>query len=79
MNNITRDDLISVDLDHVSITPDIGFESQSLLETLDNVASVKLLSKSNTGVDDEQSNDDAEVNPVLQASRQNCCNLKPAE
>lgn len=68
LNNITGNNLISIDFDHLSIAPDIGFESQCLLEALDNVAGMILLSESNTSVEDQQPSDDAEVDPVLQAS-----------
>lgn len=75
MNDVTRDDLIRINLDQLSISNHVGLERQSLLEAVDDVASMILLGESDTGVEHKKAGDDAEINPVLQTSSQKCGNL----
>lgn len=65
MNNVTRDDLIRINLDRLSVSNDVRFERQSLLEAVDDVAGMILLGESDTGVEHKKAGDDAKINPVL--------------
>lgn len=75
MNDVTRDDLIRINLDQLSVSNDVRFKRQGLLEAVDDVASMILLSESDTGVEHKKAGNDAEINPVLQTSSQKCRNL----
>jgi hypothetical protein len=71
LENITRNDLWSLDLKETTVTEDNGLESQSLLQLIDNGTSLVFLDETDKGVEQEQRTDDTEIDPILETGSKN--------
>lgn len=75
LQNITRDDLGSLNFLKGTVTENDSLESESLLEFFDNGTSLEFLNETNTGVEHEKTADDTEIDPVLKTGSQNSSSL----
>ncbi|ROW03986.1 hypothetical protein VSDG_00847 [Cytospora chrysosperma] len=70
LENITGDNLGSLNLLQGTVTKDNSLQSESLLEFVDNAASLEFLDETDTGVEQKQGANDTEINPILKTSSQ---------
>ncbi|KAF3060281.1 hypothetical protein CFAM422_011359 [Trichoderma lentiforme] len=75
LQNITRDDLGSLNFLKGTVTENDSLESESLLEFFDNRTSLEFLNETNTGVEHQKTADDTEIDPVLKTGSQNGSSL----
>ena len=71
LENITRNNLRSFDLDKFTVTKNSSLESQSFLQFYDNRTGLVFLDETNTGVEEQKSTDDTEIDPILKTSSKN--------
>ena len=75
LEDITGNDFGGLKLLQGAVTKDNSLQSQGLLEFVDNAASLEFLDETNTGVEQKQSTDDTEIDPVLKTSSQDSSSL----
>lgn len=75
LEDITGNDLGGLNLLEGTVTENNGLESQGLLEFFDNGTGLEFLDETDTGVEQEQSADDTEIDPVLETGSQNSGSL----
>jgi hypothetical protein len=75
LENITGDDLWSLNLLELAVTENGGFESKSLLQFFDNGTGLVFLDETDASVEQEQSANNTEVDPVLKTSSENRSSL----
>ena len=66
LEDITRDDLGRLDLGERAVTEDSGLEGERLLELGDDGTGLVFLDETNEGVEQEQTADDTEIDPILE-------------
>jgi hypothetical protein len=76
LENITGNDLRSLNLEETAITENDGLESESLLQFVDNGTSLVFLDETDSGVEQEQSADNTEINPILETGSENSGSLQ---
>lgn len=76
LEDITGNDLGGLNLLEGAVTEDDSLESESLLQFLDNGTSLEFLDETNGGVEQEQSADDTEIDPILETGSQDSGSLK---
>ena len=64
LKDIAGDDLGSLDFAELAITEHHGLESEGLLELIDNGAGLEFLDETDAGVEQQQTADDTEVDPI---------------
>jgi hypothetical protein len=65
LEDITRNDLRSFNLEETTITENNSLQSESLLQFVDNGTGLEFLDETNCGVKKEQSANNAEIYPIL--------------
>lgn len=70
LEDITGNDLRSLDFLQFTIAQDGGFQSQGLFQFFDDGAGLEFLDESDGGIEEQQSTDDAKVDPVLETGGQ---------
>ena len=76
LENITGDDLRSINLEETAITEDNSLKSQSLLQFIDNRTSLVFLDETNTSVEQEETANNTEIDPILKTGSQESGSLK---
>jgi hypothetical protein len=66
LEDITGDDLGSLDLEKTTITKNDSLQGKSLLELIDDGTSLEFLDETDTGVEQEKTADNTEINPILE-------------
>ena len=64
LKDIAGDDLGSFDLAELTVAENHGLESEGLLELVDDGAGLEFLDETDTGVEEQQSADDTEIDPI---------------
>ena len=75
LEDITRNDFWSLNLLKLAVTEDSGLESKSLLQLLDDGASLEFLDETDASVEQKQGADDTEVDPILETGSKNGSSL----
>lgn len=75
LKDITRNDLGSFNFVQATVTKDDSLQGQSLLQFLDNGTSLEFLDETDTGVEEQETANDTEIDPVLETSRKNGSSL----
>ena len=75
LEDITGNDLRSLNLEETSITENNSLEGKSLLELLDDRTGLELLDETDEGVEQEETTDDTEINPILKTGSENSGSL----
>jgi hypothetical protein len=75
LEDITGNDLRSLDLEETAITKNNSLERKSLLELSDDGTGLELLDETNTGVEEQETTDDTEINPILETGSENGSSL----
>ena len=75
MQDVTGNDLWGLNLDELTITENSSLESESLLQFGNDRAGLIFLNETDSGVKQQQSANDTEVDPVLKTSSKNGCSL----
>ncbi|KAH6608110.1 hypothetical protein Trco_004423 [Trichoderma cornu-damae] len=75
LQNITRDDFGGLNLLQGTVTEDNSLESESLFEFFDDGTSLEFLDETDTGVEQEETQNDTEIDPILETSSQNSSSL----
>jgi len=70
LENIARDDIGSLNFSEVTVTEHSSLKSKSLLQLSDDGAGLEFLDETNAGVEQEQTADDTEINPILETGSQ---------
>jgi hypothetical protein len=70
LEDITGNDLRSINLEETAITEDNSLKSQSLLQFVDNRTSLVFLDETNTSVEQEETANNTEIDPVLKTGSQ---------
>lgn len=65
LQDIARDNFGGLNLLEGTVTENDGLESESLFEFFDNGTSLEFLNETDKGVEQKQSADDTEIDPVL--------------
>ena len=68
LKDIAGNDLRSFDLAELTIAKNNSFEGESLLQLVDDGAGLELLDETDTSVEQKQSADDTEIDPVGKTS-----------
>jgi hypothetical protein len=76
LENITGNDLGSLNLLEGTVTENNSLESKSLLQLVDNGTGLVLLDETNGGVKQKKGADDTEINPILETGSKNGSSLK---
>lgn len=71
LEDITGNDLGGLDLLEGTVTEDYSLKGEGLLQFLDNGTSLELLNETDTGVKQQKSADNTEINPILKTGSQN--------
>lgn len=71
LQDISRNDLRRPNFPQSTAPEDNSLESKGFLEFVDNRTGLEFLNKTDAGIQQEQSADDTEVNPILETSSQN--------
>jgi hypothetical protein len=79
LENITGNDLGSLNLLEGTVTENNSLESESLLQLVDDGTSLVFLDETNGGVKQEKGADDTEINPILETGSENGSSLKQSE
>lgn len=66
LKNVTGNDFWCFNLLKLTITENRGLESESLFQLLDDGTGLEFLDETDTGVENEQSADDTEIDPILE-------------
>jgi hypothetical protein len=75
LEDITGNDLGSLDLLEGTVTENDSLESESLLQLVDNGTGLVFLEETDTGVKQEQSANDTEIDPILETGSENSSSL----
>lgn len=75
LQDIAGDDLGGLDLLKSTVTENDCLESESLLQFVDNGTSLEFLDETDTGVEQEKSADDTEIDPVFETGSKNSGSL----
>lgn len=75
LENITGNDLRGLNLLEGAITENDSLESKSLLQFLDNRTSLVFLEETDTGVEQQESANDTEIDPILETSSEDGSSL----
>lgn len=75
LEDITGNDLGSSDFLEGTVTEDDGLESESLLQFVDDGASLEFLDETNTGVEKQKTANDTEIDPILETSSEDGSSL----
>ncbi|ROV95796.1 hypothetical protein VPNG_08757 [Cytospora leucostoma] len=75
LKNVTGNNLGGLELLQCTVAEDNSLQSQSLLEFVDNATSLEFLNETDTSVEQEQSADDTEIDPILKTSSQDSSSL----
>lgn len=75
LKDITGNDLGGLNLLEGTVTEDNSLEGKGLLQFLDNGTSLELLDETDTGVKQQKSANDTEINPILETGSQNGSSL----
>lgn len=70
MQDITGDDLGSIDFTEGAITKNGGLEGERLLQFFDDGTGLKFLDETDGGVEQQQSADDTEIDPIFETGSQ---------
>jgi hypothetical protein len=70
LKNVTRNDFWSLDFEESTITENNRFESEGLLQLVDDGTGLELLDETNRGIEQEQSTNNTEIHPILKTSSQ---------
>jgi hypothetical protein len=65
LEDISGNDLRSLDLGETTITEDNGLQGQSLFQFIDNRTCLVFLNETDSGVEHKQGANDTEINPIL--------------
>jgi hypothetical protein len=65
LENISRNDLGGFDFLELAVTKNGGLEGESLLQFLDNGSSLVFLDETDSGIEQQKSADDTEIDPIL--------------
>lgn len=68
LQNVARNDIWSFDLEKTTITENDSLEGESLLQFVDDRASLELLDKTDSSVQQKQGADDPKIDPILETS-----------
>lgn len=79
LQDIAGDNLGGLNLLEGTVAEDDGLEGECLLELVDNRPGLEFLDKTNAGVEQEQSANDTEINPVLETGGKDGGGLDSAE
>jgi hypothetical protein len=71
LEDVTRDDLWSLDFLKLAITKDGGLEGKSLFQLLDNGTGLIFLDETDASIEQEQGANDTEVDPILKTCSKN--------
>lgn len=75
LQDITRDNLRSLQFNQFAISTDHSLEGQCLLKLIDNRASLKLLYETDRGIKYKEGANNTEVDPILKTRSKNCSSL----
>lgn len=75
LQDITRNDLGGLNLLEGAVTEDNSLESESFLQFVDDGTGLVFLDETNTGVEQQESANDTEIDPVLETGSQNSSSL----
>ena len=76
LENITRDNHRSFDFKETSITEDDGLQCKGLLQFFDDRTGLEFLDETDTGVEQQESANDTEINPILETGGENGSSLE---
>jgi len=76
LEDITRNDLGSFNLEETAITENNSFESECLFQFVDNGTGLEFLDETNSGVKKEQSANDTKIYPILKTCGENGSSLR---
>lgn len=76
LKDITGNDLRGLDLLESTITKNNGLQREGLLQFVDNGTSLEFLDETDGSVEQEQTADDTEIDPVLETGSENSSSLK---
>lgn len=71
LEDITGDDVRGVNLLEGTITENNSLEGKSLLEFVDNGTGLEFLEETDAGVEQQETADDTEIDPILETSSKN--------
>jgi hypothetical protein len=75
LEDITGNDLVGLNLLQGTITEDSGLESESLLEFVDDRTGLVFLEETNTGVKQQETANNTEINPIFETGSENSSGL----
>lgn len=75
LENITGDDLGSLNFEKTTITENNSLQGKSLLQFFDDRTSLKFLNETNTSIEKQEGADDTKVNPILKTGSENGSSL----
>ncbi|CAI6098591.1 unnamed protein product [Clonostachys chloroleuca] len=75
LKDITGNDLVGLNLLQGTITEDSGLESESLLEFVDDRTGLVFLEETNTGVKQQETANNTEINPIFETGSENSSGL----
>ena len=75
LENITRNDLRSLDFSETTVTENNSLESKSLLQLLDDRTSLEFLNETNGSVKEQETANNTEIDPVLKTSSKDSSGL----
>jgi hypothetical protein len=75
LQDIARDNFGGLNLLEGTVTENDSLESESLFEFFDNGTSLEFLDETDSGIEQEQSANDTEIDPVLETGGQNSGSL----
>ncbi|VUC35121.1 unnamed protein product [Clonostachys rosea] len=75
LEDITGNDLVGLNLLQGTITEDSGLESESLLEFIDDRTGLVFLKEPDTGVKEQETANNTEINPIFETGSENSSSL----
>jgi hypothetical protein len=75
LEDVTGNDLRSLDFRKATVTENNSFEGESLLQFVDDRSGLEFLDETDTGVEHQKSTDNTEINPILKTGSKNGSSL----